>query len=1047
MRRRDFTLVFFLSILVASVADSAPISYAYQVRPILSDKCFACHGPDAAKREADVRLDTVEGATAIIKDTKSRVAITPGHLDASEAWQRIISSDPEAVMPPPKSHLVLSQEEKDILKQWIIEGAKYEPHWAFQPLPASVPLPAIKIQNWAKNPIDHFIAAKIEQQQLQPSPAAPPARWLRRVSLDLNGLAPTWSEVEQFAQAVAEKGEDAYAAAVDRLLASPRFGEHLAVGWLDAARYADSYGYQTDNLSPYWPWRDWVIRALNQNMPYDRFITWQIAGDLLPNATREQQLASAFNRLHRLTNEGGSIPLEHKVNIMADRLSTFGTVFLALTLECSRCHDHKYDPISMRDFYSMGAFFTTATESGVYDRAAIVPSPSILLPTAEQETKLASLREAARLTEEQWQRACNENTAWQQWIATTPSVPLTDAVAYFSFDDDGETANNAISNQVAKTANMAGVTRIDSPHGRAVSFDGDAGVSIPNALQCDRHEPFSVHFQLRDGLQNPQSVVVLHASRGTDVGFSGPELLLTNGHLEAALVRSRPGNAIAIRSIEPVITKNEWFSVGWTYDGSSNAQGLKLYVNGKAIATQVVANHVHKKTQVAGTGTGHLELGARFRERGLKDGAIDELRIFSRELSAPEIEALSAPASWQKRIDQHDETLRQTYCSAIDPSVRALAEQMKKARELVINCENEISEIGVMDDQPEACHVLERGNYDAPRTPNQLVQRNTFTTILPQFPDDAPRNRLGLAQWLTQPNHPLTSRVYVNRVWQQLFGTGIVSTAENFGLQGALPSHPELLDWLSRQFVNDGWNIKALYRTIVLSATYRQDSVQRPDLQERDPANQLLARSPSLRLSGEQIRDLALQAADLLKEQIGGPPAYPYQPGPDLWRESNAMTASYKEGEVHRRSVYSVWKRTSPLPNISAFDAPTRESCVVHRSQTNTPLQALVLLNDPQFVESARVVAQTCASLPESERLKAAFARYTSRQPTRKELELLDQLYREQLSLFQKDPEAAKKILAIGKSASNTQNNHAEVAALTVTCQAILNLDATIWKR
>lgn len=1036
-----------LCILSTNHLGAEPISYAYQVRPILSDKCFACHGPDAAKREADVRLDTFSGATATIKDSNGRVSIAPGKLKDSEAWQRIISSDPDEVMPPPRSHLVLSQEEKDILRQWIEEGAKYEPHWAFQNLPAQVPVPTTSAPNWAKNPIDHFIAAKLDQQQLKPSPAAPPARWLRRVSLDLTGLAPTWNEVQQFESDVARQGDSAYDAAVDRLLASPRFGEHLAVGWLDAARYADSYGYQTDNLTPYWPWRDWVISALNQNLPYDRFITWQIAGDLLPNATREQKLASAFNRLHRLTNEGGSIALEHKVNIMADRLSTFGTVFLALTLECSRCHDHKYDPISMRDFYSMGAFFTTASESGVYDRAEIVPSPSLLLPTSEQEAALNSKRAAALAAEQQWRQACNDNTAWKSWVETQPTPPLNDLVASFSFDENSENATNTISNQAITSANLNGATRVASPHGQAVSFDGDSGVTIPNALKYDRHQPFSVNFLMRDTVQNPQSVMLLHASRGTDVGFSGPELLLTNGHLEAAIVRSRPGNAIVVRSKEPVIVKDEWITVCWTYDGSSDAAGLKLFVNGQSIATDIIANGLLKKTQVAGTGSGHFELGARFRERGFKGGAIDELKIFSRDLTVAEISSLHRPENWQQLVTSRDTTLRDTYVSAIDTSTRELAQRLQESRGQVIELENSIREIGVMDDKSEPCHILSRGNYDSPRTDENLVQRNTFSDILPAFPSDAPRNRLGLAQWLTQPNHPLTSRVFVNRVWQQLFGKGIVSTAENFGLQGALPTHPELLNWLARQFVTDGWNIKALYRTIVLSATYRQDSINRPDLQEKDPANQWLARSPSFRLSGEQIRDIALQSADLLKEQIGGPPAYPYQPGPDLWRESNSMTASYKEGEVHRRSVYSVWKRTAPLPNISAFDAPTRESCVVHRSQTNTPLQALVLLNDTQFVEAARVVAEKCAQLPESERLNTAFTRFTSRAPSPQERAVLQQLYEQQLTLFQNDQEAAKKLIAIGKSETQNHSNPTVVAALTVTCQAILNLDATIWKR
>lgn len=1014
--------------LFAASAGAEPISYAYQIRPILSDKCFACHGPDAAKRESGLRLDTAEGATGPLKERPGS-AIVPGDPAKSAAWQRILSDDPEQVMPPPSSHLSLSEEEKALIQAWIKEGAKYQPHWAFQALPESVVVPQPADPVWPKQTLDRFILARLEKEELKPSPAAEPLRWLRRVSLDLTGLPPAPEEIAAFQAAGAADFAVAKAAAVDRLLASPRFGEHFAVPWLDAARYADSYGYQSDQLTAFWPWRDWVVRSLNANLPIDQFMTWQVAGDLIPEATREQKLATTFNRLHRLTNEGGSVAQEFLVENMADRTHTFGTVFLALTMECTRCHDHKYDPIGMRDYYSLGAFFASISERGFYSSQGIQPSPGLMLPDEAQEAAMAGVREKIAVAESDVEeRRASSDGDFEAWLATAPAAPTAvDLVSHLSFDE--------------------------GPGGK-VMLDGDAGIPLPGQLAYDRCDPFTIDMVIRDTVANPAPVIVIHRSFGTDVGYNGLELFLAGGRLEARMVRDWPGNALGVRSAA-VVAKDEWARVTWTYDGSSRASGLKLYLDGKPLETEVTADAIYKSITPASHGNGVATIGERFRDRGFLGGEVDDLKIFKRPLGALEVAALSDSEPWKAAtgdpIARRSE-LKEAWLASTDAAFRDASQRLRDARAALIAVEERVFEIPVMREspQPVPSHILARGAYDAPRTKENEVGPDTFSQILIPFPKDAPRNRLGLATWLTDPRHPLTSRVFVNRVWANFFGAGIVESTDNFGLQGSLPSHPELLDWMARDFISGGWDLKKLCRDIVLSSTYGQDSRMRSDLATRDPSNRLLARVSSRRLSAEQIRDLALASSGLLQQRDGGPPVSPYQPGGDLWRESNTMSPAYQRSngpDLYRRSLYSVWKRTAPLPNMLAFDSPTREVCTIRRPQTNTPLQALVLLNDAQVVEAARSLAAKVFSMPAEQRLIAAFTSSASRPPTEKEVVLLGELHREQLELFKADPEGAKKLLALGESIAARDVDPVEAAALTVACQAILNLDAAVWNR
>jgi hypothetical protein len=1032
-----------------SVADTRPpVSYDRDIRPILSDKCYGCHGPDAAARQAELRFDTRDGLSAKV--------VVAGKPDKSELVARITSTDDDERMPPPDSKLSLTAEQKELLRRWVTEGAKFTEHWSFQPLPDKVAIPTVHDESWARQPLDRFVLARLEAEKIKPAPQADALRLLRRVTLDLTGLPPTADECRDFEKAAAADFNQAYERAVDRLLASTAYGEHMAVPWLDAARYADSYGYQSDQLNTQWPYRDWVVRALNSNLPYDQFLTWQLAGDLLPNATREQILATAFNRLHRLTNEGGSIAEEWLVENASDRVHTFATAILALTVECARCHDHKYDPISMRDYYSLSAFFNSIDENGMYDSAAKVPSPSLLLPTEQQEQQLAAARDAVAKAETAFSKTVESaNSRFEHWLAS-PTVVDADLTAYYTFDGDLARIRNEA--RVGKgEGNAGGVRSTGGVRGRAIRFDGDHGADLPDVFQVDRWTDFTLDFWMRDAARNPKPVVVLQRTFGTDVGYNGFDLMLQDGILSARLYRVWPGDGIGVQAQSP-IAKNEWQHVAITYDGSSSAAGLRLFLGGKPLATKVLRDHMQKTAMVANFGAGHLTLGQRFRDRGFKDGDLDELRIYDRALPPLEIanrhDGKSLAASLASPAANRDE-LKRYFCSAIDQEVRKARQQLREAHRQLALAEEVMQEIPVMADmpQPRPTYILSRGRYDAPKTEANRVDRDTFAKLLIPFPKNAPRNRLGLARWLTDPHHPLTARVFVNRLWARLFGRGLVSTPENFGQQGALPTHPELLDWLARDFIAHGWDMKRLCRTIVLSATYRQDSRSAKELRERDSENDLLARGPSRRLSAEEIRDVALAASGLLDRRMGGPPVSPYQPGGDLWREANTMSPAYQQStgrDLYRRSLYSVWKRTTPLPNMVAFDAPSREVCTVTRGRTNTPLQALVLLNDVQFVEAARALAASVSrpDSPLAAQIDEAFLRFTGRHPDGVEINLLSDVYNEQLALFaDKTQQDATAFTKLGESKVDAKLDARHVAALTLVCQTILNLDATIFER
>ncbi|GAA5508954.1 DUF1553 domain-containing protein [Novipirellula caenicola] len=1059
LRTALFTLLSGLSVVLAAPGLSAKeLDFNRDIRPILSDKCYFCHGPDANTREAGLRLDSRDQAIDVI--------------ESGDLVDRITSDDPDMLMPPPGSKIELTEQEKATIQIWIEQGAAYDRHWAFELLPDAVDVPEVAEAGWCRETLDRFVLARLESEHMAPSPEATPLRWLRRVTFDLTGLPPTAEQITDFQAALQTSGEQAYEDASESLLNSPAFGEHMAVAWLDAARYADSYGYQSDKLNTQWPYRDWVVQAFNENLPYDQFLTWQIAGDLLENPTRQQRVATAFNRIHRLNNEGGAVFEEWRIENVADRVHTFGTAVLGLTMECCRCHDHKYDPIPMRDYYSMSAFFNSIDESGVYDRTEKVPCPSLLLPTDEQQLAFEATKRNLAEAEQAYQRSLAEaRSRWESWMPESiERLQIPDLRLALSFDRDFDNSLKTIyhPSQLDRAwttmpelveVHDAPVARLDPhlaadtqdtktpPPRRALKLDGERGVTTHGITPFDRWLPMSVIVTMRETKRSPLRSLIAHHTRGTDCGYNGWDLTIENGHLESRMARVWPGNAISVRTVDP-IPQDVWHQVTATYDGSSTAAGLKLYLNGQPLQTTIVRDRLKKSCNVIVDHGGEFVVGQRFRARGLDGGLIDDVRIYDRALTELEMQTLAG----QNDKTDRDKPSFQYYASAIDEATRAAMQSLTDARKAFVMAEEVMNEIPIMEetDEPRAAYVLARGEYDAPQTDETRVTRETLSGIPLAFPEHAPRNRLGLARWVTDPKHPLTARVAVNRLWGNFFTAPLVRTPENFGSQGDLPTHPKLLDWLARDFIEHGWDVKRFCKNIVLSATYRQDSAAAPVQIEADPTNQFLARGPSHRLAAEQIRDLALTASGLLNDELGGPPVSPYQPGVDLWKESNGMSPPYQQSvgkALYRRSLYSVWKRTAPLPNMMAFDTTTREVCTVKRSRTNTPLQALVLLNDIQFIEASRVLAQRLLKDHADAPLDTAFLRLTGREPDALERTILQKLYADEQQFYRENPSAATELLSVGEAKLANDVAPIQLAALTNVCQAILNLDATIWKR
>jgi hypothetical protein len=1007
--------------LIGAEEEKAQVLYNRDVRPILSNNCFKCHGPDGEARQAELRLDHSKSAQAVLSSNNP---------SKSKLLKRILSSDPDVQMPPPDSKLALTEAEKEILSRWVKQGGSYQQHWAFEPI-LKAPIPKVKQTTWPQHAIDHFVLAQLEQAGLQPSPEATREQLLRRLSFDLTGLPPTLTELDQF---LADKSDDAYEKAVDRLLESKAYGERMATNWLDVARYSDTYGYQVDRDRYVWPWKEWVIKAFNKNLPYDQFIRWQLSGDLLPEATDQQILATTFNRLHPQKVEGGSVPEEFRVEYVADRTQTMAMAFLGLTLECARCHDHKYDPITQKEYYQLFSFFNNIDEAGLYSYfTSSVPTPTLLLTDEPTKGKIRGVEEKISQAEKQLGVvAAGRSEAFDAWLQTRPDKPeIPGQVAHLHFEDFKSGANQSVPGKVNKGVKLSG--------------DDGIGLKVGN---FPRYHPFSVSLWMNTP-DIKERAVIFHRSRAwTDSASRGYQLLMEKGHLSASLIHFWPGNAIRVQTKQP-IPANTWVHVGITYDGSSRAAGLKIYLDGKLAPQEMVRDNLYKN--ITGSGGDNITIGERFRDRGFSQGLVDEFHVFNRQLTPLEVAQLhdgtSLATALSTPLDQLDDKLRdhlrQYYLPTSDAEYQKQLTAVQQARQQGSKTVDGITEIMVMRERPSprSTYRLKRGAYDAPQ---DLVTAETPRS-LPPFPANQPRNRLGLAHWLTAPNHPLTARTTVNRYWQMLFGQGLVSTPEDFGSQGKPPSHPELLDWLAKDFIEHDWNLRYLLKTIVMSSTYRQRSTVTAALWERDPENLLLARGPRFQLPAEMLRDNALAVSGLLVHKIGGAPVRPYEVAVSFKPVSRDKGAG-----LYRRSLYTFWKRTGPAPVMMTLDAAKRDVCVVKRERTSSPLQACVMMNGPQFVEASRMLAQRLIQQHQDKTeaiIVDMFRMLTSRHPTDQETAVLTKLVEEQVNYFQEDPKRAEAFLQNGDTPRDAKIPAVRLAAIGMLANTLMNFDECVIRR
>ncbi len=1052
--------------------DAANVSFNRDIRPILADNCFQCHGPDKNQRKAKLRLDTGEGALADRGDYR---VVTPGKPEASELLRRVSAEAAAERMPPAKTGKRLSEKQIELIRRWIEQGAKWERHWAFLP-PSRPELPRVANPRWPRNGIDHFILERLEREALSPAAEADKITLLRRVTLDLTGLPPTPAEVDAF---VADTSADAYEKVVDRLLASPRYGERMARPWLDAARYADTNGYQTDGERTMWRWRDWVIDAFNHNKPFDQFTIEQLAGDLLEDsvvrsplsvaqekepqrATNDEQrtdrlIATGFNRNHRGNGEGGVIPEEYAVEYVVDRVETTATVWLGLTLGCARCHDHKYDPIAQKEFYQVFAYFNNVPEKGKAVKHGNSP-PFIKTPTRAQRKQLAELETlAARAADRFRELGPGIDAAQAEWERSLPG----DRRIHWDMGDtaDGIVARFRLDREPALGPAPWSWREGDGAFapgriGEAGDFDGRRFLDAGDLAKFGFFDKFSLSAWIFPRGDKGGTILSRMLDQPQAEGYA---VVFRDGRIEVDLVKRWLDDALRVET-EERFPADQWRHVTVTYDGSRVAEALKVYVDGRPARLRVLLDDLNQSFETKEP----LRIGAGNGPEGRFHGLIDDVRLFERVLEPEEAEVLAcadaitdlASSLPKQRTRAQARKLRRYYIEQQAPApLRTAWRQSVTARRNVAEFIERIPTTMIMEElpKPRDAFVLLRGAYDKP---GEKVEPGLPSALLAEA--GSPRgpsgrsNRLDFARWLVHDSNPLTARVAVNRFWQMYFGAGLVRTVEDFGVQGEWPSHPELLDWLATEFIRTGWDVKAMQRLIVTSATYRQSSRVTPALLQKDPQNRLLARGARLRLPAETIRDQALAISELLVEKVGGPSVKPYQP-PGLWKElSDAEDYRQDHGEnLYRRSLYTFWKRAAPPPVMISFDAAGRETCIVRESRTSTPLQALNLMNDLTFVEAARVLAQrimTDGGATPEERLTLAFRLAAARRPNAAELKVLVEGFRRHLAEYRENQPAALKLTSVGEHPRNDKLDVSELAAYTAVAQLILNLDEVITK-
>jgi Protein of unknown function (DUF1553)/Protein of unknown function (DUF1549)/Concanavalin A-like lectin/glucanases superfamily/Planctomycete cytochrome C len=1005
---------------VASVGTAAPrVEFNRDIRPILSDKCFTCHGPDAATRKTKLRFDIESGAAIELRQGKH--AVVAGNPDQSEMYRRVTSGDKALRMPP--AYLgrdKLSDHEIELIRTWIEQGGKWEPFWSFV-APKRPPVPVIGDQHWVRNPIDNFILSRLTHEGLRPSAEADKRTLIRRVTLDLTGLPPTPAQVEAF---LADTSPQAYEKVVDRLLASGEYAERMAFRWMEAARYGDTNGYQTDGPRDMWRWRDWVIAAFRNNMPYDEFTIEQLAGDLLPHATLEQRIATGFNRNHRTSGEGGIIPEEYRVEYVADRATTTSIVWMGLTMGCARCHDHKYDPIYQKDFYRLFAYFNNIPNEKGFAYNYGNEEPYIAAPLPEQQQRLAELdqrveglRKAYDSLQPQIEKA---QAKWERGLHRSPAPDWT-VTNTLAFRSDPEVEH----------------------------FDGKRFVEIKKDIANFGYlDPFTFSAWVK-----PESAKGAILSQAEDYfEGTGHGIYVMDGKIRLHIVHRWTDLALRLETVKS-IPLNEWQHVVVTYYGKRKAAGVRIYLNGELQETKVLFDQLNEPF--------HAPKGTPFRigaAGGLRfNGSIEDVRVYKSALTPDEAAALATRESITQiaaipmaaRTHAQSEKITLAFLeTAAPPKVKAARTELISTRAERARFAESIPTLMVMVDDPKAreSFLLKRGAYD---NPGEKVTPG-LPEVLPQPPADWPNNRLGLARWMVDRSNPLTARVTVNRFWQSYFGFGIVKTVDDFGSQGEWPVHPELLDWLAVEFMESGWNVKAMQKLMVMSATYRQDSRVTPELLQKDPDNRWLARGPHFRLGPEVIRDQALAAAGLLVEKVGGPSVKPYQPA-GLWQElseGGGYTQDKGEG-LYRRSLYTYWKRTVTPPFMANFDSPNREVCTVRENHTNTPLQALDLMNDVVFLEASRKLAERMmlegGANPE-QRIDYGYKLLLARSARPAELKVLLKTLSDFESTYKNDPNAAEQFLNQGDSARRKDLNPSDLAAFTTVASLIMNLDAAITK-
>lgn len=1033
-----------------------PLQYNRDIRPILAEHCFACHGLDSVSREADLRLDLRDPAI-------DSGAIVPHDVDASELIARVMSDDEDAVMPPPESKKPLNAAQRALLKRWVAEGAKYEKHWALI-APVKPKIPNVSGASWPKNAIDHFVLSRLEQEGVKPAAEANPSALLRRLHLDITGLPPEPSGIDAFTKEYAADADKAMSQWIDRLMQTDAWGEHRGRYWLDAARYADTHGMHFDNYREMWPYRDWVIRSFNRNQPFDQFTVEQLAGDLLDNPTLDQQVATGFQRCNMTTNEGGTIEAENLAVYASDRVQTFGWVYLGLTTNCCQCHDHKFDPLTAKDYYSLTAFFRNTTQTGYDGNAKDGKGPVIRVPLEADKARWNVIdAEITAAVAARDGRRVAAKTSFEAWLTTTRADVLRSRIP-----TKGRLIslplNKGSGNDIAVIGNASDIAAkapgeldwsVEGKLGSAIQFKLGSTIDVGTAGDFARDQPFTHSEWIRAAkLEQYSSPVArmdeMNKHRGWDLFFA-------NGQLAVHIIQSWPDNAIKVTTQAAVIKKDTWHHVGVTWDGSGKPEGIAIYVDGKKQPTVTNTNNLKPDAAI------RTETPLRIGRRSLAsifDGSVQDFHLFDRMLTKDEIDALrqtellartlETPAG--QRTDAQRTELFEHYLTQHDAEFSKLAAAVEalQGERAAIEARSPVTHVQVeRKDKPAMANILMRGQYD---NVGKEVAASTPAALHP-MPADAPKNRLGLARWVTDPANPLTARVTVNRFWQELFGQGIVATPEDFGIMGAPPTHPELLDWLATDFVESGWDVKRFFKQILMSATYRQAAVTTDEKLKKDRDNFLLSRGPRFRMDAEMVRDYALTVSGLRSKKMFGPGVRPYQPS-DLWNMvglPGGDTREYRQdsGEnLYRRSLYTFWKRMAPPPSLEAFGAPNREVCTVRRERTNTPLQALVTLNDPQYVEAARKLAERSikAGSDASSIANAVAQRVLGRSFSDQELKVVLAAYQNYAAHYVANLDDAAALIKVGESPADDSLDPQAVAAWTIVCNQIMNLDEALNK-